>query len=92
MKKQDPLRFNNPEGMANTPVVAWYDDFADRAVHVAAPVGNHPIAAHWFGSVEIASLAPIANDRVKRNAALGGDRIDRVEEAVVWFKQFNAVW
>ena len=49
-----------------------HDEFALRAVEVAAPVGHDAVGAHGFRLVLVPAFAAIAHDRVIRDA--GRDR------------------
>ena len=51
-------------------VARWHDEFALRAVEVAAPIRHDAVGAHGFGAVPISSLFTVAADDVVWDAGL----------------------
>lgn len=67
MLVEDSAHFGDAERVPVRPVIAGDDEFALRAVEVAAPVGDDAIRADRGFVAEIAAFAAVAEDGVVGN-------------------------
>src|SRR4051794_16180853 len=80
---EDPPDLRDALRVAVGPVVAGHDDFTLRAIEVAAPVWHDAIGTLGRRFVLVATLAPVGDDRVIRDAFYERDGVDGGDEAVV---------
>src|SRR6478609_3524920 len=91
MIPQNPVELGDTLGVLMGPVTAGDDEFADRPIEMAAPVGHETVEADGWGVIEVTALASVGDERMEGDALHRRDFVDGDDKAVLWIKGIEAV-